>query len=151
MDAEIQIEQAGKADLDSIVQIENSCFEADNFSRRQLSYLIGKARGGCFIARMEGKAVAYICLIWRLGNANLRIYSLAVLPAARGRKAAQALIDKSIEYARQQGLTELTLEVKSDNTAALGLYTKNMFCRTSILPGYYHDGTDAWHMKREVQ
>lgn len=140
--------RATVADLDAIQSIEQDCFAADGdaFPRRQLHYLVTRAQGACFAATIKGHIVGYIALLTRQGCGNLRIYSIAVAPQARGAGVGQALIDAAIAEARHRALRELTLEVRADNTSAIALYRKNGFRSDRLLRGYYHDGADGRRM-----
>lgn len=148
MEKEIQIAQATPADLDAIVETEHVCFDSDCFTRRQFAYLVSRAKGVFYVIREEGKIIAYISLLSNARTRNLRIYSIAVRPEARGRKLGQLLIDRCIGYATENQLKAITLEVKVTNTPAIGLYEKNGFEKISLIPHYYHDGSDAFGMKR---
>lgn len=150
MTTKIEIRRAAAPDLDEIVRIERESFGPDAFTRRQLAYLLTRARGACFIAATAERTAGYLSLLERPRYANLRLYSVAVAPEARGTGIGQALLDKAVEYAAERGFREITLEVSSANTAALGLYRKNGFATHSRLPGYYRDGTDGWRMKRAI-
>lgn len=147
MKTRIEIRPAAPSDLGQIERIERESFGDDAFTRRQLAYLITRAKGVCFVALAAGKVAGYLSLLERPRFANMRIYSVATAPEARGLGIGQALLDKAVEYARERNAREITLEVSTANTAALALYRKRGFSMASRLPGYYHDGTDAWRMK----
>ncbi|WP_295936010.1 N-acetyltransferase [uncultured Alistipes sp.] len=146
----VEIRLATIADLDAITRIEQECFSADAFSRRQLAYMIAHAKGACFVAAADKEIYGYIALLKRTGSANVRIYSIAVASAARGLGIGQALLDRIVEYARTQNARQLSLEVSVDNTAARALYLKNGFVLSSRLPNYYDNGTDGLRMIRPV-
>lgn len=142
----IDIVRATEKYLDAIVRIEQGCFDDDAFTRRQLSYLVRKAQGGCYVALLGGRVAGYISLLARRGCRNLRIYSVAVAAEARGHGVGQALVDKAVAEARRMSLREVTLEVRTDNISALALYTRKGFLPDRLLKNYYHDGTDARRM-----
>ena len=48
-----------------------------------------------------------------------------------------------LQRARQHGAVHATLEVASDNVAALALYAKAGFRTAGTRSGYYSDGRDA--------
>lgn len=143
----VEIRPAAAGDLDAVKAVERRCFPAEEaFSRRQLHYLLTQAQGANYVACLNGAVVGYISLLARRTAGNLRIYSVAVDPAARGCGAGQALIDAAVALARQLGLREVTLEVRTDNDAAIRLYTRSGFRPGKLLRGYYHDGADARRM-----
>ncbi len=143
------IEKADLSRLGRIMEIENACFAEDSFSRRQMAYLISKAKGIFYVICRNNTVAAYISLISRSGSPNLRIYSVAVHPDERGAGLGQALIEKSTEYALSNELKSITLEVNTLNKAAISLYEKNGFKTISVIYGYYRNG-DALRMKKEL-
>lgn len=150
MDTEIIVRQAVVTDLDTILEIETTCFGADSFSRQQFIYLITQAKGIFYVITYEEKVIAYISLISNARTRNLRIYSVAVHPDSRGKKLGQLLIDKAIEYAELRQLRKITLEVNVTNKPAIGLYLKNKFEHTRIIENYYADGSNAYYMQRKT-
>lgn len=143
----VEIRRATVGDLDAVEAVERRCFPAEEaFSRRQLHYLLTEAQGASYVASRAGVVIGYISLLARRTAGNLRIYSVAVDPAARGCGAGQALVDAAIKLGRQLELREVTLEVRTDNDSAIRLYTRNGFRPGKLLPGYYHDGVDARRM-----
>ena len=150
MEKELEIRQAVRSDLDSILEIETICFGPDSFSRRQLLYLITQAKGIFYVVTDKEKVIAYSSLISNARTHNLRIYSIAVHPDARGRKLGQLLMKKAIGFARSHQLKKITLEVNVTNGTAIGLYLKNGFEHIRIINNYYADGSNAYYMQRKV-
>ena len=144
------IRKAEKIDLDAIVAIENESFPEDNFSRRELRYLIEKSIIGCYVVEQNHEILAYTSLLSRRNAANLRLYSIAVAPKARGQHLAQMLMTFMEEKAKQLGLQCLTLEVKPSNSSAIALYKKNGFEACGQKENYYHDGSFAICMKKDL-
>lgn len=144
------IEKAKNHHLNDVVGIEKACFGADQFSRRQLAYLMTKAQGAFFVLSDAAHAVAYISLITRANSNVLRIYSVAVNPACQGQHFGQMLLDKSILFAKEKELKEISLEVNVNNVAAIAFYQKNGFQTVGLIPAYYHDGSAAYRMRLEV-
>lgn len=151
MEKELEIRQAVRSDLDSILEIETICFGADSFSRKQFLYLITQAKGIFYVVTDKGKVIAYSSLISNARTHNLRIYSIAVHPDARGRKLGQLLMEKAIGFARSHQLKKITLEVNVTNEAAISLYLTNGFEPVHIIYNYYADGSNAYYMQKMVQ
>ncbi len=77
------------------------------------------------------------------------IDNIAVEPAARRHGVASALLDVYCRFAAAN-LAFLSLEVRSSNAPAIGLYEKYGFRRAGLRPGYYRDPReDAVIMTRE--
>ncbi|WP_288206502.1 ribosomal protein S18-alanine N-acetyltransferase [uncultured Parabacteroides sp.] len=150
MEKELEIRQAVRSDLDSIQEIETICFGADSFSRKQFLYLITQAKGIFYVVTDNEKVIAYSSLISNARTHNLRIYSIAVHPDARGRKLGQLLMEKAIGFARSYQLKKITLEVNVTNGTAIGLYLKNGFEHIRIINNYYADGSNAYYMHKII-
>lgn len=147
MNPAVGIRPATAGDLDAVECVERRSFpEGEAFTRRQLRYLLTHAQGASYAPTRDGAVVGYISLLMRRTAQNLRIYSVAVDPAARGCGAGQALLDAAIALARRLGLREVTLEVRTDNDSAIRLYARKGFRPGKLLRGYYPDGTDARRM-----
>ena len=68
----------------------------------------------------------------------------------RGMGIGQLLIDKTIEYAVENSLNIISLEVRTDNAPALALYEKNGFKKIKLLPQYSSADIDAYYMQRDI-
>ncbi len=75
----------------------------------------------------------------RAGSRVARLYSLAVDPSQRGRGLGAKLIVALVKRVPRR-CEVISLEVRHDNTAALGLYERLGFTHAEHLPGYYDDG-----------
>jgi ribosomal-protein-alanine acetyltransferase len=131
------------SDPEEVMRIENACFPADAFSRRQIVYLMARARGLFLMAEYDGVRAGYLSLIVSRRHHTGRIYSLAVAPAHRGMGIADALMDGAIAYAKEKGLRAVFLEVRTENRAAIRLYEKKGFALRFTRYGYYEDGASA--------
>lgn len=147
----ITIRPVRAADIDRITDIENACFGVDRFTRRQLRYLALRAQGAFFVAETEGNIAGYVSLLAHRSRSALRIYAIAVDPPFRGMTIAGMLIEKAADYASAHGLSAVTLEVRTDNAAAIALYRKHGFSVSGIKKGYYQDGADAYAMARPLE
>lgn len=90
--------------------------------------------------------LASIAWLLRRGSNNARMYSLAVHPDARGRGLARLLIASSLRRLAPD-ITSLSLEVRRDNTAAVGLYCALGFAETALLRQYYGRGRHGLRMR----
>ncbi|MBA4742917.1 MAG: GNAT family N-acetyltransferase, partial [Azoarcus sp.] len=62
------------------------------------------------------------------------VHDIAVLPAHRRRGLARALLAAAEEAARQRGCCKLTLEVLSNNHAAMAAYAQQGFAPYELDP-----------------
>ncbi len=76
------------------------------------------------------------------------LMNLAVRPEVQNLGVGSALLIKTIEFAEQQGVKRITLEVRPSNTAARRLYHKFGFEQVGIRTKYYsetnEDGLILW-------
>jgi ribosomal-protein-alanine N-acetyltransferase len=105
---------------------------------------------------MNGKIQGYImCRIERgfskmggmLPTRLAHIVSIAVMQPFRRRGIAESLIRKAMRRGlKNYDVSEMYLEVRISNQAAISLYDKLSFKKVKRNYGYYMDGEDAWVM-----
>ena len=93
------------------------------------------------VARGGDAIVGAINGLMRANSAVLRIYTIAVDPAARGRGLGERLL-RALAKAAPRRCVTISLEVRTDNPAR-GLYEKLGMRVASSLPRYYDDGADG--------
>jgi [ribosomal protein S18]-alanine N-acetyltransferase len=86
-------------------------------------------------------AIGYGCVWSILDEAHITI--LGVHPQFRRQGLGEVLLYGLFVAAHQRGLTRATLEVSSQNHAAIALYEKIGFQRAGCRKGYYDNGDDA--------
>lgn len=90
------------------------------------------------------------------GYCNLRIIAgegeverIAVHPDCRGLGYGKKLMERMAVFAREQGVSEMTLEVRAGNLAAINLYESCGFVQEAVRKGYYRepleDGIIMWN------
>lgn len=104
-----------------------------------------------FVSLLSGQGVAALIeddgfVLIRTVADEAEVLSIAVLPAARRRGVAKALLSAATAAAREAGAQRLFLEVSAHNTAALALYRRAGFAEIGRRRGYYADGADAHAM-----
>lgn len=131
------------------MRIENSSFGCDAWHRAAfLDYLDRPAKSVFLVATIHRRAVGY-ALAFHSGI-RAEIHSIAVAPAQRGRGVAVRLLNRIMASLRRRGFKTVSLNVRLENEAAIGLYRKLGFQRTRRVNGYYDDGAPAWRMRRSV-
>ncbi len=143
------IRAAKREDLDALIYLEEICFKEEKFYRKQLRYLLLKAKSVILIAEYGG-IVGSIIVLLRENIHNARIYSLNVHPAHRRQGIASLLMDKTMELLQEKGITKVTLEVGICNIPAQNLYASEGFVVDKKLYNYYKNGDDALHLFRKL-
>jgi ribosomal-protein-alanine N-acetyltransferase len=104
-----------------------------------------------FGIRPERGPVAGFACVWVIDQ-ELKINNIAVHPHWRGRGLGARLVDFVLTFAREQGCTEATLEVRPSNGPALRLYGRAGFRIVGRRRGYYSDThEDALVMSRPLE
>ena len=90
------------------------------------------------VAEDDGALIGYAGLAV-VGN-QADVQTIAVAPAAQGQGLGRQLLDALLEEGRRRGATEVLLEVRADNEAALALYRRAGFDRIGLRRAYYQPG-----------
>lgn len=147
---EVNIRLAKKSDLKELFQMEQLCFDAESFSRRQINYLASRSSGFFWVLTEADEISGFIVLLQRKNTSGLRIYSLAVSPNFRGKNYGQALLERAMQTAIDHGKTFLYLEVSEHNQSAIRLYQKCGFQIIGDRKAYYKDGSAALLMRKNI-
>ena len=150
MNKNVIIRTATVADLASVASLEKLCFNEESFLRPQLRYLITRAKADFLVIEEAGEISAFIVLLKHKTSRGLRIYSIAVSPACRGKGLARLLIDEAEKRARSNGKQYLTLEVSEINNEAIGLYLHSGFEIFGERLAYYKNGSKALLMRKSA-
>lgn len=141
---------ADEEDFPAILELEEICFKEEKFHKKQLRYLLQKAKSITLVAKIEGKLVGSIIILLRNHISNARIYSLNVHPGYRRQGIASLVMDKAMELLKEKGFKNITLEVGINNLEAQNLYSRKGFTADKTLPMYYKNGDDALHLIRKL-
>ncbi len=82
-------------------------------------------------------------ILARVAADEAEILTLAVVPPARRRGLATALVGRAMQQAATLGASTMFLEVAETNMAARLLYAGMGFCPAGRRERYYADGVDA--------
>ena len=139
----IEIRRMTERDLDEVMQIEGRSFPTP-WSRRlfERELLLPYAQAFVALEIPPHQVVGYICF-WLVGQ-ETHILNLAAHPERRRRGVGSRLLRSGVNYCREKGAQEITLEVRRSNYQAISLYRNFQFQPQGIRPRYYSDsGEDA--------
>lgn len=142
------------ADIPALLRLEETCFDSDRLSRRSFHHMLTKARAALFVAEnpaSDGELLGYGLVLFHLGTALARLYSLAVHPTGRGRGTGRRLMEVAEAETRKHDCVALRLEVRTDNAAAIAMYESMGFRRIMPLPHYYEDEADGWRYEKRLR
>ena len=141
-------------DLFALEQLEKVCFSAEVFSRRLIKNLLVSTNTSVFKATAPaGEIIGNIVgTTQKENNGSVgRIFSLCVLAAHRKSGVATRLVQLLEEEFRLRDIRKIRLEVSTLNNGARTFYERLGYHTTSnILPHFYHDGTDAMVMRKDL-
>ena len=141
------------ADIHALLRLEEVCFDTDRLSRRSFNHVLTRAKASLFVAEAEpgGAIIGYGLVLFHLGTALARLYSLAVHPSQRGLGIGIQLLDYAEAETRRHDCVALRLEVRADNAAAIALYERRGYRRLIPLPSYYEDAADGWRYEKRMR
>lgn len=117
-----------------LAALHRSCF-ADPWDEAVMAEMLAMPGVFGWIAG-HGEAPAGFILV-RAAGGEAEILSIGVIPAARRRGLARALLDTALKATRAAGATALFLEAAEDNKAAKRLYEQAAFETVGRRPAYY--------------
>jgi [ribosomal protein S18]-alanine N-acetyltransferase len=144
---DLEIGPATWNDLDAIHRLEVSSFPSP--WRREFfeNELAAEARLH-FVARRGSTLVGYVFAMWFFDE--MHVNKIAVAEGERRKGIADALMDRCLDFARANGITTISLEVRQSNLGAQLFYEHLEFAPLYIRPHYYPDGEAAVVMVRQL-
>jgi len=82
---------------------------------------------------------------------EMHVNKIAVAERARRQGIANALMQRCLDFARANGITTISLEVRQSNSGAQGFYEYLGFHAHYVRPRYYPDGEAAVVMVRKLK
>ena len=136
---EVVIEDASIRDLDRLYEIESECFKEEAFSKAQIAQLLKDYNSISLTARLGGDIVGFVISTVYVDRKALHghVLTIEVLPAYRRSRVGTALLGEVEKIFTQKSVKSLTLEVREDNVAAIGLYRKLGYEVVGRLKNYY--------------
>jgi ribosomal-protein-alanine N-acetyltransferase len=134
-DIAIAIAPATPADIDAVTRLESVAF-ADPWTRQAFEAALKERHARFRVARSgDGSVVGYLIAWFVLDEGE--IANVAVVPTARRRGVARALLDAILAEARASRIARVFLEVRESNSAARALYGSMGFMPITRRPRYY--------------
>jgi len=138
----------GIKDVEAVHHIEMNIFPTP-WSLKSYRFEVERNQASLpWVAELEERIIAYI-VPWILVD-EIHIANLAVHPNFRNKGIASKLLVGALLRARKAGVISSTLEVRSGNDAAQGLYRSLGYEKVGTRKAYYKDnGEDAMIMQLE--
>ena len=147
---DVLIRRVGLNRADDLLALEAACFSTDRTTRRNLRNLLRSPSAYCASAYRRGELIGSMVILFRSNSTSARVHLLGVSAAERGQGIGRRMMDRAEREARKRGCNRMRLEVRMDNLPAIRFYEHLGFIDTSVLPGYYDDGSHAFVMRKEL-
>jgi ribosomal-protein-alanine N-acetyltransferase len=136
-------------DLPKIMILEKELFSSP-WSEENYRFEILENPYAHYVVEEEQGIRGYLGL-W-LNEDALQITTLGVASNHQGNGLGQSLVKYSLEYALENKVEVMTLEVRISNTKAIHLYEKNGFIKAAVRKQYYsHPDEDAILMMKTFE
>ncbi len=149
----IHLREAGKADLQSLFELDQVCFPAEiAYSLREFRFLLNSPHTITLIAE-EDAALAGFAIGQRVrdrGRLGGHLVTIDVAPAFRRRGVGRLLMEDMEARMAHTGASWLRLEVAVDNHSAQSFYAKLGFEPIGEIRGYYPGNLDALVMEKAL-
>lgn len=138
---EVNIRKAKLHDVPVLARIEESSFDSP-WSANEIAKDVTSEDDNIYVAVIEadGEKAGYAEMRTVAGEGQ--IYNIVIDPACRGRGLGEELMRHLRDKAEELGCSLITLEVRSGNEAAAGLYRKLGFREVGRRKAYYQEGNE---------
>lgn len=135
-------------DILRISELEKECFPKEPWSYKMLASGYETENFYGLVADDDGEIAGYGGITLAYDSAD--IDNIATSEPYRHSGVATAILEGLLDYARNNGVKTVFLEVRVSNSAAMELYLKHGFCGAYARTRYYSDGEDCLVMKKEM-
>ena len=146
----ITYREANAFDLPVFVSLDKELFPYSPWSASQYKEEFSSPTRHFVVALDEVQIIIGYAGVFAPGATEADILTVGVVPSHRGKGIAKALMALITDWADTQGSTAMMLEVKVDNTDAIGLYESLGYSKLNIRKDYFGAGLDAQVMRLEL-
>ena len=141
----LNIRKMESKDVAALTNMEQQCF-TDPWSEKMMADLLDSSWDEVWVLEESESGdgtenlVGYINYRFIAGEGELM--RIAVLPSMRGRGYSRKLMDVMVKAAAENGVSDITLEVRAGNAPAIGLYKSYGFVSEAVRKGDYDNPTE---------
>ncbi len=136
----ISLRYMEKEDIDGVLTVEKESFSTP-WTEKLFLDEVENPRTVYYVAETESGEIAGYGGMWHVVDEG-QITNIAVKKAFRGEGVGSKLLGSLINWAKDNGIRVIELEVRAGNTAALGLYNKYGFNAVGRRKDYYKNPTE---------
>jgi ribosomal-protein-alanine N-acetyltransferase len=139
------------AHVDALMPYERDMFGTEAWTRSSYLAEVADHRLRHYVAAEDAEGALLGWAGVMVVGATAEILTVGVVPAARRRGLGRDLLHALLAEASTRGATEVFLEVRVDNAAAIALYESEGFSRMGVRRGYYDAGrVDALTLRSDA-
>ena len=137
-------------DLPVFVSLDKELFPYSPWSSSQYKEEFSAPTRHFVVALDDAQSIIGYAGVFAPGGAEADVLTVGVVPDHRGKGIARHLMAMITDWAREQGSTAMMLEVKVDNTEAIGLYESMGYSKVNTRKDYFGTGLDALVMRLDL-
>jgi ribosomal-protein-alanine N-acetyltransferase len=142
--------QANAFDLPVFASLDKELFPYSPWSASQYKEEFSSPTRHFVVAVDDAQSIIGYAGVFAPGGAEADVLTVGVVPSQRGKGIARQLMAQITDWATQQGSTAMMLEVKVDNSDAIGLYESLGYSKLDIRKDYFGSGLDALVMRLDL-
>ena len=146
----ITYRQANAFDLAVFASLDKELFPYSPWSASQYKEEFSSPTRHFVVAVDEAQNIIGYAGVFAPGGAEADVLTVGVIPSQRGKGIARQLMALITDWAKQQGSIAMMLEVKVDNSNAIGLYESLGYSKLNVRKDYFGAGLDALVMRLEL-
>lgn len=137
----VKIKPMEKADLDSVVLLEENAYGQHHWSKDSFKSELSNELAKYFSAFNEKNELIAYAGCWQILE-EAHITTIAVSPEYRRKSLGEALLVTLLDKCYRDMIKYITLEVRVSNKPAISLYEKYDFKSLGVRKGYYQDNNE---------
>jgi ribosomal-protein-alanine N-acetyltransferase len=141
---------ANAFDLAVFVSLDKKLFPYSPWSASQYKEEFSSPTRHFVVALDDAQSIIGYAGVFAPGGAEADVLTVGVIPSHRGKGIARQLMGLITDWAKQQGSIAMMLEVKVDNTEAIGLYESLGYSKLNVRKDYFGAGLDALVMRLDL-
>jgi ribosomal-protein-alanine N-acetyltransferase len=146
----ITYRQANAFDLAVFASLDKELFPYSPWSASQYKEEFSSPTRHFVVAVDEAQNIIGYTGVFAPGGAEADVLTVGVIPSQRGKGIARQLMALITDWAKQQGSIAMMLEVKVDNSNAIGLYESLGYSKLNVRKDYFGAGLDALVMRLDL-
>lgn len=137
-------------DVPALAKLEAVSFPHDAMSARSFRRFIKLGEAEVWVMADADTLLGYAITLYRPATKLARLYSFAIAPAKRRQGLGNQLLKHMERLAKREHSLFMRLEVKADDTAALGFFHQRGYSDVGLKTDYFDDHSDAVVLQKQL-